>query len=118
MNALATVPVDIPGNRLLDSGFFPQPHKVELDLNVPSSLIFTVRSNRGPGHQNVSGRVSLWIVMQETPMTDTFYEYLDFYKKFAVNWWNHIGPADYITLLMLVGVIGYLTMLRGNKRLA
>ena len=51
-------------------------------------------------------------------MIDTFYEYLDFYKKFAVNWWNHIGPADYVTLLVLVGVIGYLTMLRGTKRLA
>ncbi len=51
-------------------------------------------------------------------MIDTFYECLDFYKKFAVNWWNHIGPADYLTLLTIVGVVGYLIMLRGTKRLA
>ena len=51
-------------------------------------------------------------------MIEIFYQHLDFYKKFAVNWWNHIGPADYITMLTLVGVIGYITMLKGAKRLA
>jgi hypothetical protein len=48
---------------------------------------------------------------------DSFNQYMVFYQKYAINWWNHIGPAGYLTLLSLVGIIGYLTMLKGPKRL-
>ncbi len=51
-------------------------------------------------------------------MIEIFYEYMLFYQKYAINWWDHIGPKDYVTLLSLVGIIGYFTMLRGPKRLA
>ena len=50
-------------------------------------------------------------------MLDTFYEYVHIYQKYAVSWWNNIGPMEYLTLLSLVGIIGYLTMLKGPKRL-
>ncbi len=51
-------------------------------------------------------------------MVDTFYEYFHFYQKYAVNWWNHIGPKEYVILLSIVGILGYLMMLKGPKRLA
>ena len=45
-------------------------------------------------------------------------EYLIFYQRYAINWWNGLGPTGYITLLSMVGVIGYITMLKGSKRLS
>ena len=51
-------------------------------------------------------------------MLDTFYDYLRFYQKYAIDWWNRVGPAEYLTLLMLVGVIGYLSMLKSPKRIS
>ena len=50
-------------------------------------------------------------------MVDSFYDHLNFYQRYAVNWWNHLTPTGYVTLLSLVGIIGYLTMLKGPKRL-
>ena len=44
-------------------------------------------------------------------------EHVRIYQKFAVHSWNHLGPTGYVTLLSLVGIIGYLTMLKGPKRL-
>ena len=50
-------------------------------------------------------------------MVDTFHDYLRLYQTYAVNWWNHIGPKEYLTLLLLIGVFGYLSMLKGPKRI-
>lgn len=51
-------------------------------------------------------------------MVEIFFEYMAFYKKYAVNWWDHIGPKEYVILLSLVGILGYLLMLKKPKRLA
>lgn len=51
-------------------------------------------------------------------MVDLFYEYIYFYQKYAIAWWNHVGPAEYVTMLTVVGVLGYLMMLKGPKRIA
>ena len=50
-------------------------------------------------------------------MVETVYDTMKFYKKYAINWWDHIGPQEYIVLLIMVGVFGYVLMLRtsGNK---
>ena len=50
-------------------------------------------------------------------MVEMIQENMVFYQKYAINWWNHIGPVGYVTLLSLVGIIGYLTMLKGPKRI-
>ena len=50
-------------------------------------------------------------------MIDLFHDYMHFYAKFAVNWWNTVGPVEYVSMLTLVGVVGYWTMLNGSKRL-
>ena len=55
---------------------------------------------------------------EDPKMPETFYEYMVFYQKYAINWWNHLGPRGYIVLLSLVGIIGYITMLRGPKRIS
>ena len=39
-------------------------------------------------------------------------------NPYAIAWWNHVGPAEYVTLLTIVGVLGYLMMLKGPKRIA
>ena len=50
-------------------------------------------------------------------MIELFNEYMVFYHRYALTWWNGLGPRGYVTLLSLVGGIGYLTMLKGPKRL-
>jgi len=50
-------------------------------------------------------------------MVETFYEYMYFYQRYAINWWNNIGPVGYVTLLSLVGIMGYIMMLKGPKRI-
>ena len=54
---------------------------------------------------------------QELLMLDVIYEYLHFYQKYAITSWNHLGPAGYVIILSAVGIIGYLTMLKGPKRI-
>jgi hypothetical protein len=51
-------------------------------------------------------------------MPETFDQYVRFYIKFAVHWWNNIGPTGYVILLTLVAVAGYIMMMRGPKRLS
>ena len=48
-------------------------------------------------------------------MVDSAFELMTFYKKYAINWWNHIGPSEYLTLLIMVGVFGYILMLRTSS---
>ncbi|WP_010588050.1 hypothetical protein [Schlesneria paludicola] len=54
----------------------------------------------------------------EDAMIQTCQNYISFYKQYAIDWWNHIGPVEYVVLLSLVGIIGYVSMLKGNKRIA
>jgi hypothetical protein len=49
-------------------------------------------------------------------MPEFCYEYLAFYKKYALNWWNHIGPMEYLLILTVVGVMGYVMMLKSPKQ--
>lgn len=50
-------------------------------------------------------------------MTDKCFEYMVFYQKYASEWWGSLGPRGYVTILSVVGIIGYLTMLKGPKRI-
>jgi len=54
----------------------------------------------------------------EDAMIQTCQNYISFYKHYAIDWWNHIGPTEYVVMLSLVGILGYLSMLKGNKRIA
>ena len=58
------------------------------------------------------------VLWRERSMVDTFYDYLRFYQKYAIDWWNHVGPTEYLIILSLVGIFGYLSMLRCSKRLS
>mgnify|MGYP001233724950 CR=1 FL=1 len=41
---------------------------------------------------------------------------IDFYRRYAISWWNHMGPFDYATVLTLIGILGWYWM-QGNKKL-
>jgi hypothetical protein len=73
----------------------------------------------GPPVLPFSGRraISRFNETGSCAMYDQFNEYVNFYHKYAVTWWNHLGPTGYLTLLSLVGVFGYVMMLKGPKRL-
>ena len=49
-------------------------------------------------------------------MLDTFNSYVRLYEKYAVTWWNQVGPVEYLTLLAAVGIIGFVSMLKSPKR--
>ena len=49
-------------------------------------------------------------------MVEMAFEYIAFYKKYAINRWDHIGPGEYLTLLIGVSVMGYLMMMRSSNR--
>lgn len=51
-------------------------------------------------------------------MSEFIREYLIFYQRYAINWWNHLTPFGYLCLLCTVGISGYLLMLRGPKRIS
>ena len=42
--------------------------------------------------------------------------HLNFYAKFALDQWHDLTPAKYGTLLILIGVVGWLLMKSGAKR--
>lgn len=50
-------------------------------------------------------------------MAESFREYMMFYQKYAINWWNHLTPFGYLCILCTVGIMGYLLMLKGPKRI-
>lgn len=51
-------------------------------------------------------------------MFDWVSEYLYFYRKYARDYWNHLGPTEYLTLLILIGVIGWHWMSKGPSNKA
>ncbi len=41
---------------------------------------------------------------------------LDYYKRFALSWWAHMGPFDYAAVLTIIGILGWY-MMQGHKKL-
>ncbi len=41
---------------------------------------------------------------------------IDFYRRYAITWWDRMGPFDYATVLTIIGIIGWYWM-RGHKKL-
>ena len=46
-------------------------------------------------------------------MLSTVDEYLRYYKKFLIHSWDTLGPYEYVTILVTVGVIGWYLMRKG-----
>jgi hypothetical protein len=46
----------------------------------------------------------------------TVVRYLSFYADFFENQWHHMTPAKYGTLLISIGVVGWLLMKSGMKK--
>ena len=42
--------------------------------------------------------------------------HLNYYVWFVGDQWNHMTPVKYTSLLISIGLIGFLLMGRGNKR--
>lgn len=42
--------------------------------------------------------------------------YLRWYRDFFLDWWADMGPAEYGTLLIGIGVFGWLLMKSGGRR--
>lgn len=47
----------------------------------------------------------------------TFWYYMDYYRDFLLQQWNDMGPMGYGTMLIAIGIGGYLMMGRGFKRM-
>ena len=43
-------------------------------------------------------------------------EYLDFYRKFLLRQWADMSPMEYGTMLVLIGVFGWILMKSSTKR--
>lgn len=41
---------------------------------------------------------------------------IDFYRRYAISWWSHMGPFDYAAVLTFIGLLGWYWM-QGNKKL-
>ncbi|MBA3313219.1 MAG: hypothetical protein M3552_07665 [Planctomycetota bacterium] len=50
-------------------------------------------------------------------LTNTVGSYWDYYVWFAGDQWAHMTPVKYTSLLISIGLIGFLMMGRGNKRI-
>ena len=46
-------------------------------------------------------------------MFEWVFDYLHFYQKFLRTCWNDLGPTEYITILIAVGVGGWYMMRKG-----
>jgi hypothetical protein len=46
----------------------------------------------------------------------TILEYLRFYRSYAADKWDHLTPMQYGTILISVGVLGWLLMKSAPKR--
>jgi hypothetical protein len=42
--------------------------------------------------------------------------HLNYYVFFVADQWNHMTPMKYTSLLISIGLVGFLLMGRGNKR--
>lgn len=41
--------------------------------------------------------------------------YVHFYREYAIDWWRHLSPMGYGTILISVAVLGWI-MMRGSPR--
>lgn len=48
---------------------------------------------------------------------NTICSYCEYYVWFAGDQWSHMTPVRYTTLLVSIGLVGFLLMGRGNKRI-
>jgi hypothetical protein len=46
-------------------------------------------------------------------MYELIFDNLYFYQKFLRAWWQDLGPAEYLTLLITVGAGGWYLMRKG-----
>jgi hypothetical protein len=49
-------------------------------------------------------------------MTETAYHFWLFYQREVADFWNTLGPREYSTILIIVGVVGWLAMRTNLKR--
>lgn len=47
----------------------------------------------------------------------TVCSHCEFYVQFAEYQWDHMTPVKYTTLLVSIGVVGFLMMGRGGKKI-
>jgi hypothetical protein len=47
---------------------------------------------------------------------ETVCSHCGYYVWFVENQWSHMTPVKYATLLITIGLVGFLMMGRGNKR--
>lgn len=52
-----------------------------------------------------------------TNVCNTVGSYCDYYVWFAGDQWSHMTPVKYTSLLISIGLIGFLMMGRGNKKI-
>ena len=53
----------------------------------------------------------MWQNVNETVLT-----HLRFYKKYAAIRWEHLSPMEYGSLLMLIGLIGFICMRNAGRK--
>lgn len=49
-------------------------------------------------------------------MIETLYYIWCYYRREAILFWDHLGPHEYASILILVGIIGWLAMKSNLKR--
>jgi len=49
-------------------------------------------------------------------ITEYYHECIDFYCEFFVKRWQSLSPIEYGSILIGIGVVGFLFMKSGNKR--
>lgn len=50
------------------------------------------------------------------PMIETISYFLGYYRREVVRFWDHLGPHEYASILIVVGIIGWLAMKSNLKR--
>ena len=50
-----------------------------------------------------------------TLLAMSFGEYMEFYRCFFMQQWNHMTPAKFTTMLVTVAIVGFLMMRSGTK---
>lgn len=48
-------------------------------------------------------------------MWDWLYDHGHYYQRALEHWWNTLGPVGYVSVLLFVGVFGFVAM-KGRKR--
>lgn len=46
---------------------------------------------------------------------DSLDDYLSFYRRFAQDRWDNIGPQEYVVILLTVGIVGWYMMRKAAR---